>query len=212
MFTGLVEKIGTVHNLIKSGNALKIQIMSDIPIHTLELGDSIAINGVCLTVIQKDKTVFTVEAVSETLERSNLSYLQKGDKVNLERALRADSRLGGHFVQGHVDAIGELLNIEKRDPGYWLSVKVPEPIFKFCVEKGSIALDGVSLTIASIEKNRLNIAIIPHTAMSTTLGNKNSGNLINIEVDVLGRYVLNFLKVYDKQSDLDLQKLHEWGF
>lgn len=211
MFTGLVEEIGRVEQIRPAGGGARIAIAASKVLDELQLGDSIAVNGVCLTVVEKKDRHFTVETVQETLERTTLSMLRPGQRVNLERSLTPNSRMGGHFVQGHVDGVGEIRIYEKREPGYWLGVVVPEALLPFFVQKGSVAIDGISLTIAEIRENVIFIALIPHTASATILGNKKVSDRVNIEVDILGKYVHRVLEL-QKNGRIDMDKLKNWGY
>ncbi len=212
MFTGLVEEIGTIQSLEKKADGYLIIIKAQHVLDDLSIGDSIAVNGVCLTVVQKEGKSFSVEAVEETIQRSALALLTVNQPVNLERALKANSRLGGHFVQGHVDGIGEVILFEKKAPGYWLKIKAPVELVNFLVEKGSIAVNGTSLTIADIEGEKVSIAIIPHTAQNTTIMYLRTGTKVNIEVDILGKYIYKYLHPYTKSEELSFEKLNKLGF
>ncbi len=212
MFTGLVEEIGTLHAVEQIRSGRRFTINAKIVTDDLRPSDSIAVDGVCLTVTDRASNLFTVEAVDETLHRSTLAKARIGQPVNLERALRADSRLGGHFVQGHVDGVGEILSIRAQDLGIWLQINAAKSITELSVVKGSIALDGVSLTIAELNGSALSIAVIPYTLQHTTIGKKKAGDLVNIEVDILGKYVRSFLQSYQPSSTISVDKLKEWGF
>ena len=212
MFTGLVEEVGRIDSVKKKGQGLELTINAHQILEDIKVGDSIAIDGVCLTVEHFTKTAFSVQAVAETLFRSTLGSKSTGAGVNLERALLASARFGGHFVQGHVDGLAQIISIEQRDPGYWLTLRIPENISKFMVEKGSIALDGLSLTIARIESVILSVAIIPHTWRATTLKDNRVGDSMNIEVDILAKYLNKFIQPYVKSHGLTLDKLSQLGF
>lgn len=212
MFTGLVEEIGVLDALTRSADGARLRIRAHDVISDLALGDSVAVDGVCLTVVEKSRNGFSVDAVQETLQRSTLSTLSAGKQVNLERALPVAGRLGGHFVQGHVDAVGKVISLEKRQPGFWLTICLPSGCLAFCVAKGSIAVNGVSLTIAQLAGESVSIAVIPHTAGQTTLGYLHSGDEVNIETDILGKYVYRFLHHPSVDGGLTLEKLSEWGF
>ncbi len=212
MFTGLVEEVGSIASVEKRGDGVRIQIHANLILNDMKIGDSIAVNGVCLTVVDKVAQGFAVDAVKETLERSTFGRLKSHSHVNLERALQAESRLGGHFVQGHVDGVGDVISIEPRNPGYWLKVRTDNELAKYFVEKGSIAIDGVSLTIAEVKGQNVTIALIPHTLDVTTIGELGKGDLVNIEVDILGKYVYKYLHPDEKQDDVTLEKLSEYGF
>ena len=211
MFTGIVEELGAVKNIVNIGRGRKLEIAAAKMLDGVSSGDSTCINGVCLTVVRVSWNSFEVEVVAETLSRSTLMEIQVGDCVNLERALRLDGRLGGHFVQGHVDGIGVIQDIQKRDPGSWFTIKIGADISKFVVEKGSIAIDGISLTVAEKKADLISIAVIPFTLSSTNLSEKKIGDRVNIEVDIIGKYVRNFLDKPDKK-ELTLNDLEKWGF
>jgi riboflavin synthase len=190
MFTGIVEQLVTVER-VGAGAPHRIWLGYRGP--SIGVGDSIALNGVCLTAVEDDEGVVQVDVVTETLERTNLKSLKAGDQVNLERAMAADGRFDGHIVQGHVDGVGTLAAITERDDGRRLTVSIPKGLERFIVEKGSIAVDGVSLTIASLQGEDCEIAIIPHTALVTTLGLRQVGDSVNLEVDVIAKYVQRML-------------------
>ncbi len=212
MFTGLIEEIGQIRSIENFGDGSRLHINATKILDDINLGDSIAVNGVCLTVVSHSDNSFSVEAVKETMTRSALSELKIHQNVNLERALKANSRLGGHFVQGHVDGIGTVLAMDKQDPGYLLKIKLPADLSRFLVEKGSIAINGISLTLASVDNDRISLAIIPHTVQATTLHALKSGDSVNIEVDVLGKYIYKMVGPFAQQSGITLEKLKDFGF
>jgi len=185
MFTGIVEELGTV---VTAGTRLEVRcstVLSD-----LSIGASIAVNGVCLTAVAVGKESFAADLAPETLSRSNLGDLAPGARVNLERPVTPMTRLSGHIVQGHVDATGEVVALDKlRDGNWWLKVRVPKSLDRYLVEKGSITLDGISLTIAAIDRDVIGVTIIPHTFANTTIGQARVGSKLNIEVDVLAKHV-----------------------
>ncbi len=190
MFTGLVEEVGDVVELDHDGDGVRLRVSASTVTTDIEMGASIAFNGVCLTVVEFDETSLAVHAVPETMERSNLGDLVVGSSVNLERSVRASDRLGGHIVQGHVDATTTITHIESYDDGSWrYFFALDENLAGYVVEKGSITIDGISLTVASLSTSDLSIAVIPHTAAVTTLGKRSVGDRVNIEVDVLAKYV-----------------------
>lgn len=211
MFTGLVEEIGLIQGITRAARGLRITIQAHSIVDGLALGDSVAVDGVCLTVVERTANGFTVDAVAETVQRSTLALRSSGQPVNLERALLPTSRLGGHFVQGHVDGIGQIVEIVPQDPGMLLRIAVNHDLADLCVEKGSIAIDGVSLTIARLDESKVDIAVIPHTAGHTTLGRKKKGDTVNIETDILGKYVLRYLR-RPSSSSLNMEQLTGWGF
>jgi riboflavin synthase len=193
MFTGIVEYRGSVALAENGADGMRM-VLETGPLPDLELGGSIAVNGVCLTAVGVEPGRVTVEVVRETLERSTLGALETGDAVNLELPMRADGRFGGHIVQGHVDGVGEILAVEAEGEGKRMRLRVPEQLMRYLVEKGSIAVDGVSLTIAALKGREMEIALIPHSLQMTTLGLRSVGEKVNLEVDVLAKYVESLLK------------------
>ncbi|MBI1314074.1 riboflavin synthase [bacterium] len=196
MFTGLVEGQGTIRAITPEGDAIRLDValpaaMTD----GLGIGDSVAINGCCLTVVTLDGPVAAFQAGMETLSKTNLGRLGKGHPVNLERSLPVDGRLGGHFVQGHVDGVGEVVSIDR--DGEWVTMwfRVPVELARLLVSKGSVAVDGISLTVVNVEADRFSVALIPHTLEVTTLGIRNIGDPVNIETDILGKYVERLLEI-----------------
>ena len=189
MFTGIVEELGAVTDLVDLGDAARITVHGPTVAGDARHGDSISVNGVCLTVVETDGISFTADVMKETLDRSALGGLTTGDPVNLERAARLDSRLGGHLVQGHVDGVGRIL---ARDPAeQWEEVRVslPPGLHRYVVEKGSITVDGISLTVTGVSPEEFSVSLIPTTLKLTTLGHKGVGDPVNLEVDVLAKYV-----------------------
>ena len=182
--------MGTVRAVTPGGGGAKVQIDASVVLSDVEIGASIAVNGCCLTVIEFDDSSWIADAVPETLQRTNIGALEPGDAVNLERPLAADGRYGGHVVQGHIDDITAVSGVVELDDGSWvLSFTLPPSLTNYVVEKGSIAVDGVSLTVASVDSTTFSIAVIPHTHEVTTLGRRNVGDTVNIEADVLAKYV-----------------------
>lgn len=189
MFTGLVEEIGTVIGLGWDGENLNMEISCTKVLDDLKIGDSIAVDGVCQTVTAVTKNSFKVTAIDETLKLTNFSKYQNGSKVNLERCLKLNDRLGGHLVQGHVDGVGLIKEIEEREGSKEFFIEVPESLSKYLVKKGSVAVSGISLTVTNVQKNIFSVAIIPSTLEMTTLGHLQAGDLVNIEVDMLAKYI-----------------------
>ena len=189
MFTGLVESLGTVDDVLPQGPGVRLLVRAGAVASDVAIGDSIAINGCCLTVVSRDGDLLAFEAGSETLGRTNLGGLNKGSGINLERSLKAGDRLGGHFVTGHIDAVGSL--DQRRDEGPWsfLWFRVPPALTRQMASKGSVAVDGVSLTLVDVESERFSVALIPHTLSITTLGSLKPGDAVNIETDLLAKYV-----------------------
>ena len=194
MFTGLVEGQGKVAAIVPEGDAIRLDIAMPDEMHSgLGIGDSVSINGCCLTVIDLSGENAAFQAGTETLSKTNLGRLAEGHPVNLERSLPVDGRLGGHFVQGHVDGVGEVTGIDR--DGEWVTMwfRVPVDLAKFLVPKGSVAVDGISLTVVNVEDDRFSVALIPHTLEVTTLGIRAIGDAVNIETDILGKYVERLL-------------------
>lgn len=190
MFTGLVEELGRVTELASSGDGIRLCVAAKTVIEDISMGASIAVNGVCLTVVEFDDSHFAIDAVPETMDRSSLGHLEVGSLVNLERSVKAQDRLGGHIVQGHVDATTTITAIESYEDDSWrYHFALGPDVAPYVVEKGSITIDGISLTVASLEESTFSIAVIPHTAEITNLSQRQVGDIVNIEVDVLAKYV-----------------------
>lgn len=196
MFTGIVEELGTIASIVKHDGGARIEIDCSRVLTDVSLGASIAVNGCCLTVVEYTDAMWAADCVTETLDRTSLGALEAGSRVNLERPVRLEDRLGGHIVQGHVDGVGTL---EKRDEladgSTRMRFTVPAQLLRYIVEKGSITVDGISLTVASLTDEGFEIAVIPHTLSVTSLGSKEVGGAVNIEVDVLAKYVERLLGV-----------------
>ncbi len=190
MFTGLVEEVGTIRSVASVGEGARVTIAASTVLGDVEMGASIAVNGCCLTVVEWGDDWWAADAVPETMDRTNLGGLAPGDPVNLERPLAANGRYGGHVVQGHVDGTGEVHSIEELDDGSWrFTFTLPSELTNYVVEKGSIAVDGISLTVAAVTPSTFSIAIIPHTFAVTAMGQRNVGDTVNLEADVLAKYV-----------------------
>ena len=215
MFTGLVEEIGKVQSVINSTKSAKITIGCSTILEDLKLGDSVSTNGVCLTVTSFSNTSFTVDVMAETIRRSNLKNLSPGDEVNLERALKLQDRLGGHIVSGHIDGVGTISNYEKEDNAVWITIAASSDILKYIVQKGSITIDGVSLTVAYVDESIFKVSIIPHTKEVTTLLRKKVGTEVNLECDIIGKYMEKLLLQKEQspvKSGIDFNFLSEHGF
>jgi riboflavin synthase len=193
MFNGIVEAIGTINKINLTNGSIDFSISNPHDFDDLFVGASVAINGVCLTVTNFSKSEFEVTAVPETLRVTNLSRLQQGDKVNLERAMKADSRMGGHYVQGHVDTVGEILEIQQEGNALLVKVGVKPKIMKYLVKKGYVGLDGMSITVIDVDQDWFTVTFIPQTQMATIISHYQVGKKINIEVDILGKYVERIL-------------------
>ena len=192
MFTGLIETKGLIDSFQKNEDGMILRLNHNNSFE-VSINDSVSCNGVCLTVVRTDKNSFEVQLVNETLNRTTAEFWKEKDELNLERALLPSTRMGGHFVQGHVDCVTKILKIKHFDKSSTWTFKMNDDIRKYIVEKGSIALNGVSLTVASKDKNSFDVALIPHTIELTTFGNLTIGDSVNVEVDILGKYIENFL-------------------
>ena len=220
MFTGIIEEMG----IVKSIKSKVITIEANKIFDDLKLGDSVAVNGTCLTVSSFSNKIFNADITSETLSRTNLGDLKSGFKVNLERALTLNGRLGGHIVSGHIDGVGIIKNISKKSEDIELVIEVPTNLMKYIIEKGSVAVDGISLTVAKVDnnKNNFSVAIIPHTLKETVLYYKKAGDKVNIENDIIGKYVERLLSFNDfnfnnetnnkKNSNINMEFLIKNGF
>lgn len=202
MFTGIVEEIGTILSVKKGVKSSALIISGDLIFEDMHIGDSIAVNGVCLTVTNKTKESFTADVMAETLRRSSLGSLKAGSKVNLERAMAANGRFGGHIVSGHIDGTGEIESFVREDNAVWVTVKTPVKLLKYIIEKGSIAIDGVSLTVAYVDNRCFKVSLIPHTAANTILLSKKAGDIVNLENDIVGKYIEKLMH-FDEQVEED---------
>ena len=224
MFTGIIEETGRLRSLDISGVTGRIELEASKVLEGTNIGDSIAVNGVCLTVVELHADGFTADVMPETISRTGFAQLRVGDKVNLERAMAANGRFGGHIVSGHIDGVGTVESLEHDGIAVWVSIKAPTEILKLIVEKGSIAIDGISLTVAYVDNERFKVSIIPHTGEETTLLKRHAGDKVNLENDIVGKYVEKLLglgepTVYggtrqkdDNESGLTLEFLAENGF
>jgi len=217
MFTGIVEELGSVESVAMragpQGNSARLRIRCSKVLEDAAEGASIAVNGVCLTALDLRPDSFAADLAPETLRRSNLGDLKPGSRVNLERPLSPSGRLSGHIVQGHVDGAGEFLSLEDLgDENWWLRIRIPPELDRFLVYKGSIAIDGISLTVASIEAGVVSVTIIPHTYRNTTLAGYRPGSRVNIECDVLAKHVEKLLERVDIRKARTVEELRESGF
>lgn len=197
MFTGIVEEQGIIELINQNHASAFLQIKAKKIIEDAKIGDSISVNGCCLTIIELNQNMMSFNLVPETLSRTTFKNFKKGDNVNLERALKAHDRVGGHFVQGHVDGVGSIINKMKlQDDSSLITISLQKDILKYVIEKGSIVVEGVSLTVTEITEETFSFAMIPHTALVTTLGHKNVGDQVNIEVDLIAKYIEKFTDKY----------------
>jgi riboflavin synthase len=216
MFTGLVEEVGVVKAIVRGSKSVRLTIAADKVLSDAKLGDSIAVNGTCLTVVEFSNVVFTADVMPETVDRTVLAALKVGDRVNLERTLAVGDRLGGHIVSGHIDDVGTIAAKKRFDNAIIVSIRAPETVMKYIVKKGSIAIDGISLTVVDHSEDTFTVSLIPHTAMVTTLGFKKEGDLVNLETDIIGKYVEKMLRRDDAPSkargSLTMEFLSQHGF
>ncbi len=193
MFTGIIEEIGVIKNISNYGKAKKIEVIAAKVMENSKIDDSISIDGVCQTIIELKNNSFVVEAVEETILKTNFNLLKNNDKVNLERALKLETRLGGHLVQGHIDCVGKITSIEKQSLGILMYIEFPYEYRKYIVQHGSIAVNGVSLTVARLLSNTFVVSVIPHTWENTNLKLKGLGSVVNLEFDIIAKYVENMI-------------------
>ncbi|PGE95891.1 riboflavin synthase [Bacillus pseudomycoides] len=213
MFTGIVEELGTVSNIRQSREAMKLTITANTILSDVKLGDSIAVNGICLTVTSFTASSFTVDAMPETVRATSLRMLGTSSKVNLERAMAANGRFGGHFVTGHIDGIGTILNTKQHYNAIYYKIGIPDDLLRYCLQKGSIAVDGTSLTIFDIDESSITISLIPHTVSESIIGKKAAGDIVNIECDMIGKYIERFISKPTKRSTSVTESfLQENGF
>ena len=216
MFTGIVEEMGKIVRVEKGAKSSRLTVSGDKIFSDLKLGDSVATNGVCLTVTSFSKGIFTADVMNETLKRSNLGELRQGSMVNLERAMIANGRFGGHIVSGHIDGTGVITKIEQDDIAVWYTIRADRKIMKYIIEKGSVAIDGISLTIAKVTDNDFSVSLIPHTAKETVLGYKKTGDTVNLENDFVVKYIEHFLSFKEepetKSSGITKEFLLKAGF
>lgn len=216
MFTGIVEEVGKVRGIVHGSKSIKLSIQCNKIMDDVKLGDSIAVNGICLTVTNKRSDEFTADVMPETMRKTGLGNLKVGDDVNLERALRLSDRLGGHIVSGHIDGTGVIVDKTQEDNAVWLTIEAAKEVLKYIVMKGSVALDGTSLTIAYIDEKCFKVSLIPLTAGTTTLDSKEVGSKINIECDMLGKYIEKLIFYNSEENNnkevISLDFLRKNGF
>ena len=218
MFTGIIEEIGIVLSISKDTNTAQITFKAEKILEDLNIGDSIAVNGLCLTVSKIDKNTFTADIMPISLKKSNLRNFIIGDKVNLERAIKLKSRIGGHLMSGHIDCTGKIIDLKRKDNSLLIEIEIPENIKKFIIPEGSIAVNGISLTVAQITSKGFIVSIVPHTFQKTTLSSVKIGFIVNLEADMIGKYVYNFLQKSNEKnpkefnSSITMDLLAEHGF
>ncbi|MBU4477713.1 MAG: riboflavin synthase [Candidatus Omnitrophica bacterium] len=199
MFTGIIEEIGIIEKIVK-GKLMHFSVRAQTVLKETKIGDSISVNGVCLTVVSIDNKRVAFEVMRETQEKTSLKFLRVGDGVNLERAMSVHSRFGGHIVSGHIDGIGAVRDKVKHDEACWLSIEADKSILAFLVTKGSIAIDGVSLTVVDVYEHYFRVSLIPHTIKSTTLGFKKPSDKVNLEIDMLAKYVSRYFEMHKEEK------------
>lgn len=220
MFTGIIEEKGTVASVRKGNVSSRITFTASVVLSDIHEGDSIAVNGVCLTATDITDKTFTADVMAETMRRSSLGSLKSGDRVNMERAMLCGGRFGGHIVSGHIDGTGTVVSMKREENAVWVTISAAENLLKYIVEKGSVALDGISLTVASVTEKDFSVSIIPHTASETTLLDKKPGDCINIECDMIGKYIEKLMgfnsettqKSVDNKSRITREMLLRNGF
>ena len=215
MFTGIIEEIGVLARSVPIPGGKIISIKADKILDDLEIDHSVAINGVCLTVIEISGNLFTVEAVGETLEKSTFDDLKTSEPLNLERAMKLGDRLGGHLVQGHVNGVGSILKLDRRGDNWYLVVQLTDELIRYVIPEGSIAIDGISLTVASLNGTEVGVSVIPHTFRNTTFSQSTIGQKCNIETDMIGKYIEKFINNPAENRDkkpITLEWLHNQGY
>ena len=212
MFTGIIEDLGVVKSVKMGRESMELTLQSEKIVEDVHLGDSIAVNGVCLTVTSFTKNTFTVDVMPETVKASSIRLLKSGSLVNLERAMSAQGRFGGHFVSGHIDGTGTIVKKERKENAVYFTIELEEGLSRYCIPKGSVAIDGTSLTIFAIEGNLLTISLIPLTFKDTIIGQKSVGDIVNIENDMIGKYIVQHLQANKPKQTLTQSFLAENGF
>ena len=210
MFTGIIEEVGNISSLNISGTSGSIKVNAFAVLQNTKLGDSIAVNGVCLTVTHLENNSFTADVMAETFRRTNLGQLSNGSPVNLERAMAGNGRFGGHIVSGHIDGTGTISKIQEESNATWYYINAPQQILNLVVEKGSIAIDGISLTVAYVDKSTFAVSIIPHTSSQTILSTRKVGDTVNLENDIIGKYVQKLMGVQNNNQSQKDSKILEW--
>lgn len=211
MFTGIVEEVGKIARIQRGTNSAVLSILAEKVLEDTKIGDSIAVNGVCLTVTKTSRGQFSADVMHETLSRSGLAALRSGSPVNLERALSANGRFGGHIVSGHIDGVGTVSKVVRDDNAIRYTIRAEQAILRYIVEKGSIAIDGISLTVAEVDDAGFSVSVIPHTLQETTLADRKLGDPVNLEVDVVGKYVEKLLGA-PTANRISMDFLQQHGF
>lgn len=215
MFTGIVEEIGEIASIERGSQSAVLHIRCQEVLAGTKVGDSIAVNGVCLTVTSMDAHGYTADVMAETLDRSSLGALKRGSRVNLERAMPADGRFGGHIVAGHIDGTGTVQSVSEDETAVWYRIKADPQILRYIVEKGSITIDGISLTVAKVTDRDFSVSVIPHTQSNTVLTDRRVGDIVNLETDIIGKYVEKLMQPQEpekSESRLTMEFLADHGF
>lgn len=215
MFTGIIEEIGSVASISRGADRAKLSICADRIFSDLKIGDSVAVNGVCLTAAEISGKTFTADVMNETFSRSDLAELKKGSRVNLERAMPANGRFGGHIVSGHVDGMGTIISVRRDGNAVWYDISAGQPIMRYIVEKGSATIDGVSLTVARLNADGFSVSVIPHTSEETILSEKKCGDKVNIENDIIAKYVEKLMDKKEEkspESNITMEFLGKFGY
>lgn len=211
MFTGIVEEIGKVKQIQNGTNACILTVSANKILEDVRIGDSIAVNGTCLTVCRADGNSFSADVMPETMRRTNLGMLRAGSPVNLERAMAANGRFGGHIVSGHIDGTGSIVSMKREQNAVWVTISADSSVLRYIVEKGSVAIDGISLTVAKVTDRSFAVSVIPHTAQETTLLSKATGDYVNLECDIIAKYTEKLLKP-EKHNGISEDFLAKHGF
>lgn len=209
MFTGIVEEVGTIDSISRGANSAVLTIRAEKVLDGTKVGDSIAVNGICLTVTRLMQHAFTADVMHETLNRSSLANALRGAHVNLERAMAADGRFGGHIVSGHVDGTGRIVEVKKDDNAIWYTIQATPQLMRYIVEKGSVTIDGISLTVAKVAQDNFSISAIPHTVSQTVLKDRKVGAVVNLETDIIGKYVEKLLFKGQSEEIIGAQTIKE---
>lgn len=212
MFTGIIEEIGIISSIKKREHSIELSINAEKILHDISIGDSIAVNGICLTVTKFSPVSFTADVMHETVTRTSLNQLRKHSKVNLERSLKINKRFGGHMVTGHIDGTGIIINIKRDSIALWYTIKTTVKIMRYIIEKGSIAIDGISLTVALVSRDSFSVSIIPHTLKNTSLVSKKVNDIVNLENDCIGKYIEKFIFEKKDNSKITREFLSTYGY
>ena len=212
MFTGIIEEVGTIGSIRRGGKSIALEVQANRVLDGTRVGDSIAVDGVCLTVTALHEHSFTADVMPETVKRTTLNHLKPGSKINLERALRLSDRLGGHLVSGHIDGIGRIVERRREENAEWFRIDAGQEVLRYVVGKGSVAIDGISLTVVKADSRSFTVSIIPLTQVVTTILHKRTGDEVNIECDIIGKYVEKLMKGEGKGAGVTLESLAKNGF